>query len=112
MGILVAILIVAALLLGFLLLTSFEAKKGKRVLSGAREALDRNAETAASYLVSTDARASLVHTIRTFLDHVVHDLVHAVLVAVRFIERTLTRITREIRGRRAKSAKDTETPVQ
>ncbi len=106
MTLLVAIVIVAAALVGFLFLTLLEARSGKRLFSRVRTVLDQKTEIAASYLGSTDARASLVRTVRMFIDHVVHDIVHVILVAVRFVERTLTRITREIRGRRAKVTQD------
>jgi hypothetical protein len=106
MGLLVAILVVAALLLGFLFLTSVEARRGRRVLEGTRRALDRKVEDAALYITSTDGRTSLIRTVRTLRDHIVHDIVHAILLAVRFVERTLTKLAREIRGRRAKEAQE------
>jgi hypothetical protein len=102
MGLLVAILVVAAALLGFLFLTSVERKRGRRFFEGVRETLDTKVESATAYVSSTDARASLKKTVRSTIDHVAHEVVHAILQVVRFVERTLTRITREIRGRRAK----------
>jgi len=104
MGILVALLVVAALLAGFLWLTALERKRGKRIFERTRSALDHSTDETLSYLSSDTTRASVARSVRISLDHAAHEVVHGILQAVRFIERMLTRLTREIRGRRAKLA--------
>ena len=102
MELLAALIIVAALLIGFLLLTSLEKRRGVREAAPVRSVLDEKVRGAVSYLASSSTHASLTQTVRTTVDHVAHEVVHKGLLVVRFVERTLTRLAREIRGRRAK----------
>ncbi len=101
MALAIAILVVAVLTFGFFGLTSLEAKSGKRLFAKSREKFDADADHAFSVMREVDLGKLIFHALHVAWDHFVHEVVHVILVAVRFLERTLTRIAREIRGRRA-----------
>lgn len=112
MALLVAILVVAALLAGFLWLTYVERARGVRVFGRARAALDAKTAHIAATLSSETAWASLRRYVRVFADHVVHDIAHVALVVVRSVERSLTRLTRTVRTRLASRARKREAAEQ
>ncbi len=101
MTLIVAILAVAILLGAFVTLTYFERAGGFRVLSPMRRFLDKRADTFLHVAREADIGALAWNGVRALIDAFVHEVVHVVLVIVRFLERSLTRIAREIRGRRA-----------
>jgi len=96
---LIAILIASILLVGFLTLTAFEASRGIRVMGGMRRRLDRKVGQAGFILAHVDLGAFVRDSVRAMLERVLHDLAHASLIVVRFIERILTRFVRQLRGR-------------
>jgi hypothetical protein len=106
MALLIAILVVAALLAGFLYLTSLEKKRGRRFFERTRAAFDAKVARMGAYLSSGETHASLAHKLRDTADHAVHEIVHGGLLGIRAVERALTRLAREIRGRRAKSLQE------
>lgn len=85
---------------GFLLLTVLETRMG-RVGERARARLDRFAHRVEFVVAHVDWSALTKHLVRTGTERVLHDCVHGALVVVRFIERTLTRLVRSLRERRA-----------
>lgn len=99
MGYLIAILIALAALVGFLSLTYFETGKGFRILGGPRRRLDRRAGQAAFIIAHVDLGGFVRDTLRAVGERVLHDIAHASLLAVRFLERLLTRFVRRLRGR-------------
>lgn len=99
MSSLIAILVSLILLVGFLTLTSFEAVHGVRVLGGLRKRLDRKVGQASFILAHVDLGAFLRDAIRDGIERILHDIAHASLLAVRFLERVLTRFVRHLRGR-------------
>ena len=66
-----------------------------------RVRLDRFAQRVEFVIGHVDWGALTKHVVRTSIERVLHDSVHATLVVVRFIERTLTRTVRGLRERRA-----------
>ncbi len=104
MGLLVAILVVAALLAGFLWVSFLERKHGRRIAEPLRARLDRGVNSLTGSLSSQEGRAGFGEALHRVFDYVVHEIAHGVLVAVRFAERTLSRVVREIRGRRTKDS--------
>ena len=99
MSSLIAILVTLTLVIGFLTLTSFEASRGSRLLGGIRKRLDRKVGQASFILAHVDLGAFLRDAIRDTIERVLHDIAHASLIVVRFLERVLTRFVRHLRGR-------------
>jgi hypothetical protein len=95
------ILIPLVLLALFLILVSYEERRGTRlVLAGYRHHLDRRAARAAFVIKHVDWGAFMSHLTRTSLERLLHDLAHSTLIVVRLIERQLTRVVRTLRARR------------
>lgn len=103
MALAIAILVVAALTFGFFALTSVEARSGKRLFGVSRAKFDARADRLFTAAREVDLGKLIFHAVHAGFDHFMHELVHFFLFVVRFLERTLTRIAREIRGRRAKA---------
>jgi hypothetical protein len=99
MSSLIAILVTLILLIGFLTLTSFEASHNVRMLGGVRKRLDRKVGQAGFILAHVDLGAFLRDAIRDVIERILHDIAHASLLVVRFLERVLTRFVRHLRGR-------------
>lgn len=116
MALAIAIAVVALLLAGFLFLTALEGRRGARVMPGARAALDAAALRAAATLSSGRILTSAAHAASIASRHAVHEVVHIVLIVIRAIERTLTRIVRAIRESNAlhleKSRKKEPSPAE
>lgn len=89
---------------GFLLLTLYEAKRGTRFFASARYRLDRKAGKLFFVAGHVDWGAFTAHLTRTTFTTVAHDLAHGSLVAVRAVERFLTRAVRTLRLRRDDAA--------
>jgi hypothetical protein len=89
-----------ALLAAFVLLTLVEARSGVRVLAQSRERFDAHVERAGFVLRHVDWGAFINDVLRTFFERALHDIAHGTLIAVRFIERVLTRVVRYLRMRR------------
>lgn len=97
----VAILSVAALLAAFLVLTVFERRRGARVFSAARLAFDEKVSSATKALVAFDD-ARIMHAAHEVFRHALHSTTHHLLIGVRFLERLLTRVVRNIRTHRVR----------
>ncbi|MEK9160573.1 MAG: hypothetical protein AAB440_00855 [Patescibacteria group bacterium] len=95
-----AIFVVALVLFfGFLFLNSVEQKKGARILSGMRSALDARVARATGVVAHVDFSAFLWNLSKDVTGRLVHDIAHVSLIAVRSLERLLTRLVRFIRSR-------------
>lgn len=98
---LILMLLSLALLTAFLLLARSEAKRGARFAEPVRARLDRSVDRAAARLQDLD----LEYTVKTHAkkggERVLHDAAHYSLIAVRWVERTLTKAVRTLRARRA-----------
>ncbi len=92
------------LLVGFLLLTRYEGRRGTRIFARARAGLDSRTEEIGRKLASGEAGDALVRNMRLGAERLAHDIAHLVLIAVRFVERTLTQAVRTLRARRAENA--------
>ena len=97
---LILILVSLVLFLGFLLLTVFERNRGMRIAGVSRNHLDAKVARATFVVRHVDWSAFLKDVVRAFLERVAHDVAHGVLLIVRIIERTLTRIVKSLRARR------------
>lgn len=101
-----------ALLVGFLLLTRYEMRRGVRVFARARARLDTRTADVGRRIESGEAADVLVQSVRQVGERLAHDVAHVTLIAVRFVERTLTQAVRTLRARRAENApKGVETPA-
>ena len=100
MLLLILIGIVLVLFGGFLLLTAYE-RTHARVCARMLARLDRLAGRALFIVKHVDWSGFVKHMTRSGTERVLHDLAHGVLVVVRFLERSLTRLVRVLRERRA-----------
>lgn len=96
---LIAILIPFLLLIVFLALTVFEARSGRRVLAARRYAFDAKVSRYAFIIAHVDWGAFSADIVRTWIERATHDIAHGALIAVRALERTLTRVVRTLRSR-------------
>ena len=103
MAYLIAILVSLALFGGFLFLTAFERARGVRVLAGPRAILDRRVARLGFVIQHVDWGAFLKHMVQSAFARIVHDIAQFTLMAVRFVERLLTRIVRSLREQRSTS---------
>ena len=101
MAYLVFIFISLALLAGFFVLTDYETRRGARFFAPQRTRLDEGVERLLFVLTHVDFAAFLSELVRHFAERVAHDIVHFSLLAVRAVERFLTRIVRHLRTERA-----------
>jgi len=85
---------------GFLALTAYESRRGSRVLERARAAFDARLERVSFITTHVDLPAYLRDLVRVLAARIAHDLIHASLVVVRFLERLLTRAVRTLRAER------------
>ncbi|MDR3546784.1 MAG: hypothetical protein P4M11_00675 [Candidatus Pacebacteria bacterium] len=88
------------LFLAFMALTLMELRTGTRVLAVPRARLDHWVSRASFIVEHVNWSEFLAHMVRSLAARVAHDIVHATLVAVRFVERQLTRVMRYLRDRR------------
>lgn len=87
------------LLSGFLVLTVIERRQGLRILGVWRNRLDATVARATFIVRHVDWSAFTKHLLRTGGERLVHDIAHASLIAVRMLERVLTRVVRYLRER-------------
>lgn len=101
-----------ALLTGFLVLTLIERRRGLRVLGVWRNRLDARVARASFIVAHVDWSAFTKHLLRTSAERIVHDIAHTSLIAVRTLERVLTRTVRYLRERGAHQEASTEAVAQ
>lgn len=92
--------ITLALLAAFVLLTLVEGKTGTRMFARSRDSFDARVARAGFVLRHVDWGAFLNDVARAGFERALHDIAHGTLIAVRFIERVLTRVVRYLRMRR------------
>ena len=97
-------LVSLALLAGFFALLSREAKRGMRMFANGRARIDE-AVTRVTFVLSHVDFATFVRDLATSMMHrIAHDVAHFSLLAVRVVERLLTRLVRYLRIRHANEA--------
>ncbi|MDO8575710.1 MAG: DUF2791 family P-loop domain-containing protein [bacterium] len=101
MGYIVFILITFALLGGFFVLTSYEARRGVRVFAAQRTRLDQNVERIEFILQHVDLGSFLRTEVRHLVARLSHYIAHLSLQAVRATERLLTRLVMYLRSKHA-----------
>jgi len=101
MGYLIFLAVSILLFAGFLALTAYESRRGTRVLERARASLDAEVERVSFIAAHVDLPAYLRDLVRVMAARAAHDIIHAGLVIVRFLERLLTRAVRALRAERA-----------
>ncbi len=94
---LIFIITTIALLIGFVVLADYEARRGVRLYASHRERLDRNVERIHFILAHINLGEFLGGEIRHLASRVGHDIVHFSLLLVRAVERLLTRLVRHMR---------------
>lgn len=95
---LIFILITLALLVGFSALTSYEARRGARFFALHRERLDHTVGRIEFIIANVNLGEFLRDEIRHLASRVSHDIAHFSLLAVRAVERLLTRLVRHMRA--------------
>lgn len=98
MAYLILILITVVLLVGFFVLTDYEARSGIRFCAQYRGRLDRIVERTEFIIANVNLGEFIRDEIRHFISRVGHDIVHFSLVVVRAIERLLTSLIRRLRA--------------
>lgn len=110
MAYLIAVAVAFILFAGFLALARYETGEGRRfLLAGARKRLDRNVSRIGFILNHVDLGAFVSDTVRDTVERILHDVAHASLLVVRFLERALTRFVRQLREKREGA---TEAPLK
>lgn len=99
------------LLLAFVLLTAVEGSRGMRVLGKSRDRLDARVARTSFVLRHVDWGAFFNDVARAGFERALHDVAHTTLLAVRFLERVLTRAVRSLRMRRMGTLPDPAEPV-
>jgi len=94
---LIFLLVSLALLAGFFLLTGYEARRGTRVYASGRERLDTTVARIEFILTNVNLGVFLRDEIRHQAVRIGNGIVHLSLVAVRGVERVLTRLVRRLR---------------
>lgn len=100
MSYLITVLAACLLFFGFLLLTMYERERGVRFFAAARYRLDTKVAHTLFVMQNVDWGAFTAHLTRTSVEVLAHDIAHGTLMAVRAIERFLTRAVRLLRMRR------------
>ena len=92
--------ITVLLFLAFMGLTLAEARTGVRLLAVPRARLDQWVNRASFVAEHVNWGEFLAHLVQSLVARIAHDIVHWTLIAVRFVERELTRAMRYLRDRR------------
>jgi len=100
----ITILVPLALLALFLALVAMEGRTGRRFMAGRRYQLDQRVGRVGFILRHVDWGAFSADVFRTSLERAAHDIAHTTLIAVRALERFLTRVVRALRARQDASA--------
>jgi len=96
------------MLTAFVLLIAVEDRRGIRFLAVRRDHFDARVARASFILQHVDWGAFFNDVARTGFERALHDVAHATLIAVRFVERVLTRTVRSLRMRRLGEVSATE----
>lgn len=86
-----------ALLVGFVMLTRYESRRGIRVRAALRDRLDADAERVAFILAHVDFAAFLKEEVHRVMTRLGHSIATISLQSVRAVERLLTRLVRHMR---------------
>ena len=97
---LLLIAITVFLFLAFMALTLAEARTGVRLVAVPRARLDQWVSRASFVAEHVNWSEFLAHLIQSLAARIAHDIVHWTLMAVRFLERELTRAMRYLRDSR------------
>ncbi len=89
-----------ALFCGFFGLTIAEARTGTRILATPRRTLDKKLARIVFIANHVNWSDFLGHVVQSVVARIAHDMAHWSLIAVRFIERQLTRVVRYLRDSR------------
>jgi hypothetical protein len=76
-----------------------EGRTGRRFIAGRRYQLDQRVGRIGFILRHVDWGAFSAEVFRTSLERAAHDVAHTTLIAVRALERFLTRVVRALRAR-------------
>ncbi len=93
----ILILISLVLLIGFLGVGEYEARRGARLFAAQRTRLDEGVARAEFILSHIDLIAFLRDELRRTAHRISHDIAHLSLQTVRAVERLLTRLVRSLR---------------
>jgi len=97
MGYLIFILVTLALLVGFFVLTNYEARHGARFYEKQRARLDHSVERITFISEHVNFGEFLRDEMRHFAGRIGHSAVHFSLIGIRAVERVLTNLVRRLR---------------
>ena len=106
---LVVLSLAIILLIGFVALTRYEARRGTRLFATKRGAFDASIERIAFIVEHVDLAAFARDEVRHAMNWLGHAIAHLFLQAVRSAERLLTRLVRHLRTRHEDEAAPRET---
>ncbi len=109
MAYLIAVFVLLALLVGFVVLTRYEAQRGVRFFAPERDALDKNVERLGFIVAHVDLLSFARDELSRALNQLGHLIAHFSLQAVRAVERLLTRLVRHLRARNQETVAPRET---
>lgn len=98
MGNLISVVAALALLAGFFALTGYEMRRSTRFYAPERARLDRAIERVAFIFANVDIGEFFKGELRHLASRTGHDIAHVSLLAVRAVERLLTRLVRRLRA--------------
>lgn len=98
---LILILIPLTLLVGLFALNGYEMQRGIRLFALQRARLDKNVERVSFILTHVNFGSFLREEMHLIARHIVHNIAHLSLIAVRATERFLTRLVRYLRSQHA-----------
>lgn len=111
MSYLILIAVTFFLFSGFLVFAGVETRRGARIFKGPRTLLDKKLHRISYIIRHIDWGGFITHVSKVVFERTAHDVVHFTLVAVRSVERTLTRVIRTLRERVAMRS-STELPAE
>lgn len=99
-GYVIAVSISTTLLVLFLLLTAQETQTGVRVFGEFRASLDARLRDTAFFVRQLNVALLVAHGVRTFVEHLAHEVVQVILAGVHAFERLLVRTMHALQVRR------------
>lgn len=100
MAYIISILILCAVLVGFLILVEYETRRDIRVCANMRARLDAHATRIAFIITHVDFNAFVRENMQRTAHRTAHSCAHTSLMAVRAAERALTRVVQRLRATR------------
>ena len=93
---------ISCLLLGGFIIGTYVEQKQGRLFGAFRTRLDAHVARMSFIVRHIDWSSFVKHQLQVTVEKVLHDVAHAILMVIRFLERWLTRAVRTLREKRSK----------